>query len=178
MSARFRGIVVAGIAFFLIGGLMEPSPEAAPSRELPTARISPEAVILARPKTTLEEALEGHRVVARPCKRPRSFRRITLKGGTKFAREGEVFAFDKRKIRLGRCEEVEVTLENPDSIRHALKIPGLSPIFNLEFRGSGNRTARFVTPDEDVTLEFRCNVPKHENLGMKGVFIIGRGGSP
>jgi len=51
-------------------------------------------------------------------------------------------------------------------------------MFNLEFRGPGKRTARFVTPDEDVTLEFRCNVPTHEDLGMKGVFIIGRGENP
>ncbi len=98
-----------------------------------------------------------------------------MQAGTKFAREGEVFAFDKRKIRLGKCEEVEVTLENPDSIRHALKILDLNPLFNLEFRGPRKRTARFVTPDDDVTLEFRCNVPKHGDLGMAGVFIVGRG---
>ena len=129
-------------------------------------------------KTTMQEILEGQRAVARSCEEPRGFRRITVNGGTKFAREGEVYAFDKREIRLGRCEEVEITLENGDSIRHALKIPGLNPMLNLEFRGPGKRTDRFVTPDEDITLEFRCNVPKHENVGMEGVFIIGRGESP
>ena len=128
-----------------------------------------------RPGTTPDEALEGNKPVARSCERPRSFRRISLQAGTKFAREGEVFAFDKRKIRLGKCEEVEVTLDNPDSIRHALRILDLNPLFNLEFRGPGMRTARFVTPDADVTLEFRCNVPKHGDLGMAGVFIVGRG---
>ena len=129
-------------------------------------------------KTTMQEILEGQRAVVRSCEKPRSFLRITVNGGTKFAREGEVYAFNKREIRLGRCEEVEITLENGDSIRHALKIPSLDPMFNLEFRGPGKRTARFVTPDEDITLEFRCNVPKHENVGMEGVFIIGRGEGP
>ncbi len=131
-----------------------------------------------RQNTTMKEALEGKQTVSRSCEKPRSFRRVTMNGGTKSAREGEVYAFDKREIRLGRCEKVEVTLANPDSIRHALKIPGLNPMFNLEFRGPGKRTARFVTPDKDVTLEFRCNVPKHEKLGMEGVFIVGRGESP
>ncbi len=178
MSARFRGIVVAGIAFFpLIGGLAGPSPEAAPSRELPAPRASPEAVILARPKTTLEEALESHRAVARSCEKPRSFRRITMRGGTKFARAGEVFAFDKREIRLGRCEEVEITLENTDAVRHALMIPGLNPMFTLEFTGPKKRSARFVTPDEDITLEFHCHVPLHEDMGMHGRLIIGKGGA-
>ncbi len=177
MKTRFLWKVVIGIAFFLIVGLVEPSPEAAPSRELPTPRASPEAVILARPKTTLEEALEGHQVVARSCKKPRGFRRIAMKGGTKFARAGEVFAFDKREIRLGRCEEVEITLENTDAVRHALMLPGLNPMFTLEFTGPKKRSARFVTPDEDITLEFHCHVPLHEDMGMHGRLIIGEGGT-
>ncbi len=127
MKTRFLWKVVIGLELFLIFGWVGQLPEAAPSGELPTPRASPEAVILARPKTTLEEALEGHQAVARSCKKPRGFRRITLKGGTKFARPGEVFAFDKREIRLGRCEEVEITLENTDAVRHALMLPGLNP---------------------------------------------------
>ncbi|MEE9275645.1 MAG: copper-binding protein [bacterium] len=133
-------------------------------------------MILARPKTTLEEALEGHKVVARSCKKPRSFRRITLKAGTQFARAGEVFAFDKREIRLGRCEEVEITLENTDAVRHALMLPGLNPMFTLEFTGPKKRSARFVTPDEDITLEFHCHVETHEEMGMHGRLVIGKGG--
>ncbi len=131
-----------------------------------------------RQKTSLEESLEGHKVVARSCEKPRGFRRITIKAGTKFARAGEVFAFDKRAIRVGRCEELEVVLENLDDVRHALMTPGLNPMFMLEFRGRGTKIARFVTPDEDVTLDFHCHVPTHEDLGMAGVFIVGKGGKP
>ena len=131
-----------------------------------------------RQKTTLEESLEGHRAVARSCEEPRGFRRIAIKGGIKFAQAGEVFAFDKREIRLGRCEEVEITLENTDNVRHALMTPTLNPMFILEFTGPGKQTARFVTPDEDITLEFHCHVPTHEDLGMEGVFVIGKGGKP
>ncbi len=47
----------------------------------------------------------------------------------------------------------------------------------MEFTGSQTRSARFVTPDEDVTLEFHCHVPLHERLGMVGKLIVGKGGT-
>ena len=106
--------------------------------------------------------MEQHRIVATSCEQPRGFRRINMKGGTKFAREGEVFAFEPRLIRAERCEEVEIVLENTDAVRHALMLPGLNPIFTLEFTGRGVKSLRFVTPDEDVTLEFHCHVATHE----------------
>ena len=101
-----------------------------------------------------------------------------MKGGTKFAREGEVFAFEPREIRADRCEEVEIVLENTDAVRHALMLPGLNPMFTFEFTGRGVKSLRFVTPDEDVTLEFHCHVPTHEQLGMHGRLIVGLGGEP
>ena len=125
-----------------------------------------------------EDPLEQHRIVARSCEQPRGFRRIEMKGGTKFAREGEVFAFEPRVIQAGRCEEVEIVLENTDAVRHALMLPGLNPMFALEFTGRGVKSLRFVTPDEDVTLEFHCHVPTHEQFGMLGELIVGKGGKP
>ncbi len=125
-----------------------------------------------------EDPLEQHRIVATSCAQPRSFRRIEMKGGTKFAREGEVFAFTPRVIRAKRCEEVEIVLENTDAVRHALMLPGLNPMFTLEFTGRGIKSLRFVTPDEDVTLEFHCHVPTHEQMGMLGELIVGKGGKP
>ena len=122
--------------------------------------------------------LDEHRPVARSCKKPRGFRRIQMKGGAEFAGEGEVFGFEPKKIKVGRCEEVEVVLENKDTIRHALMIPGLNPMFMVEFRGPGTKTSRFITPDEDITLPFHCHVHTHENMGMEGVFVVGKGGKP
>ena len=122
------------------------------------------------------DALEQHRIVATSCEQPRGFRRIEMKGGAKFAREGEVFAFEPRVIRAERCEEVEIVLESTDSVRYALMLPGLNPMFSLEFTGLGVKRLRFVTPDEDVTLEFHCHVPTHEQLGMLGTLIVGKGG--
>ncbi len=49
-----------------------------------------------------EDQLERHRIVATSCEQPRGFRRIEMKGGTKFARAGEVFAFEPRVIRAER----------------------------------------------------------------------------
>ena len=125
-----------------------------------------------------EDPLEEHRIVATSCEQPRGFRRIEMKGGTRFARDGEVFAFEPRVIRAERCEEVEIVLENTDAVRHALMLPGLNPMFVLEFTGRGVKSLRFVTPDEDVTLEFHCHVPTHEQLGMLGKLIVGKGGEP
>ncbi|MFQ5541992.1 MAG: copper-binding protein, partial [Candidatus Binatia bacterium] len=122
--------------------------------------------------------LEEHRPVARSCEKPRGFRRIHIKGGAEFAGKGEVFGFEPKKIELGRCEEVEVVLENKDAIRHALMTPGLNPMFMLEFRGPGTKISRFITPDEDITLPFHCHVHTHENMGMEGVFVVGKGGKP
>ncbi len=123
-----------------------------------------------------EDPLEEHRIVATSCQHPRGFRRIEMKGGAKFAREGEVFAFQPREIRAERCEEVEIVLENTDAVRHALMLPGLNPMFSLEFTGRGVKSLRFVTPDEDVTLEFHCHVATHEQFGMLGQLIVGKGG--
>ncbi len=125
-----------------------------------------------------EDPLEQHRIVATSCAQPRSFRRIEMKGGAEFARAGEVFAFEPRVIRAQRCEEVEIVLENTDAVRHALMVPGLNPMFALEFTGRGVKSLRFVTPDEDITLEFHCHVPTHERLGMLGELIVGKGGEP
>ncbi len=124
----------------------------------------------------MEDVLEGHRIVATSCKRPRSFRRIKMKGGVTVARPGEVFAFEPRVLRVRRCEEVEIVLENTDAVRHALMVPGLNPMFMLEFRGKRTRSLRFVTPDEDVTLKFHCHVETHEKMGMHGVLVVGEGG--
>ena len=55
-------------------------------------------------------------------------------------------------------------------------LPGLNPMFALEFTGPGTKSLRFVTPDEDVTLEFHCHVPSHEQFGMFGRLIVGKGG--
>ncbi len=170
---RRRESLVLGIIVLALSGAA-PAAGAEPFRGGHSERERSET----REKTSLEESLEGHQVVARSCKKPRGFRRVTMKGGTKFAQAGEVFAFNKREVRLGRCEEVEIVLENTDNVRHALMLPSLNPMFILEFTGPGIQTARFVTPDEDITLEFHCHVPTHEDLGMQGVFIIGKGGAP
>ena len=125
-----------------------------------------------------ESVLDTHQVVAKSCSEPRGFRRIHIRGGTRFAREGEVFAFEPRVINAEPCEEVEIVLENTDSVRHALMLPGLNPMFMLEFTGRGTRIARFVTPDQDITLEFHCHVETHEKMGMHGTLVVGKGGEP
>ncbi len=122
---------------------------------------------------------ERHRPVADSCKaRPRGVRRIIVKAGRQFAREGEVFAFEPRELRAERCQEVEIILENTDEVRHDLMIPGLNPMFALNVLGPDVASARFVTPDEDVTLFLHCHVAIHDKVGMIGKLIVGKGGEP
>jgi FtsP/CotA-like multicopper oxidase with cupredoxin domain/Cu/Ag efflux protein CusF len=125
-----------------------------------------------------QQELAEHRIVATSCATPRGFRRVVMKEGARAAPQGEVYGFEPPVIRAERCEEVEIVLESTDSVRHNLMIPGLDPMFTLEFRGPGVRTARFITPDADVTLPFHCHVPTHEKMGMRGELIVGRGGAP
>lgn len=139
----------------------------------------PEAAASASHGGTSEaHMLDEHRVVAVSCPTPRSFRRIVMREGVNAARTGEVYGFEPRVIHADRCEEVEIVLENTDTVRHALMIPGLDPMFMLEFAGTGTRSARFVTPDADVTLPFHCHVPTHEEMGMAGKLVVGKGGAP
>ncbi len=123
-----------------------------------------------------EAILDTHQIVAKSCERPRSFRRIYMKAGTKFAGKGEAYAFEPRVIRAEPCEEVEIVLDNTDAVRHAFMLPGLNPMFLHELTGPRTRTARFITPDEDITLEFHCHIETHEKMGMDGILIVGKGG--
>jgi Cu/Ag efflux protein CusF/plastocyanin len=125
-----------------------------------------------------DETLDAHRIVATSCPTPKGVRRIVMKEGTRYGRPGQVYGFEPTVIHAERCETVEIVLENSDSVRHALMIPGLNPMFMLEFAGPGTRSARFVTPDEDITLDFHCHVPMHEQMGMRGQLVVGRGGAP
>ena len=131
-----------------------------------------------KPHESAPHALEGHRIVANQCEKPRGLKMVTIRGGTKYAREGEVFAFEPRSLQINRCEEVQVTLINEDQVRHSLMLPGLNPMFAIEFTGPGQKMASFVAPDEDITLEFHCHVETHEKMGMHGRVIVGKGGKP
>jgi Cu/Ag efflux protein CusF/uncharacterized cupredoxin-like copper-binding protein len=119
--------------------------------------------------------LESHKVVATSCREPKSTVRVKIKEGTGAAGTGEVYGFEPRVIHAQPCQRVEVVLENTDPIRHDFMIPGLDPMFALDFRGPGVETASFVTPDHDVTLAFHCHVPTHEEMGMRGLIVVGRG---
>jgi len=125
-----------------------------------------------------DDIMEKHKIAATSCPQPRSTRRIYLREGARYATAGHVYGFEPRVLHAERCEEVEVVLENSDSVRHAFMIPSLNPMFMLEFSGPGTSSARFVTPDQDVTLAFHCHVPTHEEMGMQGEIVVGRGGTP
>jgi Cu/Ag efflux protein CusF len=121
--------------------------------------------------------LERHRIVADACgERARGFRKLTIKAGRAYAQPGEAYGFEPRHLEAGRCEEVEITFEIDDAIRHTFMLPGLNPMFAINFIGPGTRTVSFITPDADVSLFFHCHVPAHDKTGMTGELVIGKGG--
>ena len=127
------------------------------------------------PRQDLIDA-ERHRPLATSCAdHPRSTQRVLVKAGRLYGGAGEVYGFEPRVIHAERCQAVEITLENSDQVRHDLMIPGIEPIFALNFVGPGVQTASFVTPDADITLPFHCHVPAHEKAGMSGLLIVGAG---
>jgi len=120
-----------------------------------------------------------HRPVAEACtEAPHGTRRILVRAGRKYAREGEIFGFEPRELHAERCEDVEIILDNEDEVRHDLMIPGLNPIFSLNVLGPDANAARFITPDQDITLFLHCHVPIHDRIGMIGTLVIGKGGEP
>jgi Cu/Ag efflux protein CusF len=127
------------------------------------------------PRQDLLDA-ERHRIVASPCADwPRSFQRIHVKAGRHYAAEGEVYSFEPRELRVERCQQVEIELENTDEVRHDFMVAGLSPMFDVSLVGRGTKSARFVTPDEDITLLVHCHVPAHDKVGMLAKLVVGNG---
>jgi FtsP/CotA-like multicopper oxidase with cupredoxin domain/Cu/Ag efflux protein CusF len=120
--------------------------------------------------------LHRHHPVADSCaERPRLSQTVHVGAGSKFARPGEVFAFEPRTIRVGRCVAVTLIFDNTDDVRHEFMIPGLNPLFAMSVLGPGSTQATFVTPDRDVTMLFHCHVSTHERHGMLGLLVVGKG---
>ena len=137
----------------------------------------PARVVLTQPPRLDLIETERHRTVATACaQKAKGFRQIRLKAGRAYAGPGEAYGFEPRQLNVGRCEEIELVLENEDNVRHDFMIAGLSPMFSLNFVGPGAQTARFISPDADITLSFHCHVAAHDKVGMNGEIIVGRGG--
>ncbi len=150
--------------------------DAAPLVSRPDLDYPIRAVVTDPPRLDLIE-VERHRTVATTCMtKAKSIRQIRLKAGRAHARPGEAYGFEPRELNVGRCEEIELALENEDDIRHDFMIAGLAPMFSLNFVGPGTESARFISPDADVTLTFHCHVAAHDKVGMMGELIVGRGG--
>lgn len=74
------------------------------------------------------------------------------------------------EISAAPGQKINITITNDGLVRHNLEIPELNIDVNIEVGES--KTVSFVAT-ESGTLEFICNEPGHEELGMIGTITIG-----
>lgn len=76
---------------------------------------------------------------------------------------------------------VAIDFTNPSSLDHTFSIDAISSdnvtYFNIFVKAGTNGTSNFLTPNVDVTLKYYCQVPGHEQDGMYGSLIVGKGSS-
>ncbi|MDS0477055.1 multicopper oxidase domain-containing protein [Natrinema sp. 1APR25-10V2] len=118
------------------------------------------------------------------CTNVQGNKHVTIKAGTEYADEGEMFGFSTDTITAEPCTRVTVTLENHDDVRHQWMIHGLPEatypmkMFNLEARANGTVTGTFITPSFEQSLLVHCSLPQHEQKGMHGRLVIGSPADP
>ncbi len=108
---------------------------------------------------------------------------ITVHAGRKYAARfnGKIFAYDQQQWNVAPCSRVKITLINDDSIRHQLMIHGLPPrlhpagMFHLELYGRGTISGTLIMPKESKTYLVHCEVPQHQEHGMKAQLKVAGG---
>jgi PGF-CTERM protein len=107
--------------------------------------------------------------------------RVTVRGGTAVADEGDAFGFDPDRIQAPPCSRLVVTFVNSDDVRHQFMVHGLPTevypmgMFTIEVDGPGRLTGSFVTPAKNYTMHTHCSLPQHQQKGMQMSLVVGDG---
>jgi PGF-CTERM protein len=115
------------------------------------------------------------------CDAVEATRRVTVRGGTAVADEGDAFGFDPERIQAPPCSRLVVTFVNVDEVRHQFMVHGLPRevypmgMFTIEVDGPGRLTGSFVTPAKNYTLHTHCSLPQHQQKGMQMSVVVGDG---
>lgn len=119
----------------------------------------------------------------RDCKEISGDHRITVRAGTRYARDypDTVFGMDTHEWRVPPCSRVHVTFINEDAVRHQWMIHGLprylypQGMFHLEAAGGTERSGVFIVPSDDRTYLVHCDLAQHMERGMKAQLVVGGG---
>jgi PGF-CTERM protein len=107
--------------------------------------------------------------------------RVTVRGGTAVADEGDAFGFDPERIQAPPCTRLVVEFVNSDDVRHQFMVHGLPTevypmgMFTIEVDGPGRLTGSFVTPAKNYTMHTHCSLPQHQQKGMQMSLVVGDG---
>lgn len=84
--------------------------------------------------------------------------------------EASEFSFRPAEIRVERDETVRLELVNAGQISHNLHLDGVD-VKTETVQAGATDTIEF-TASESGTIRFHCNVPGHEEAGMKGRLVV------
>lgn len=82
--------------------------------------------------------------------------------------------FEPGKIEVKVGQPVKLTLENPDSQEHDLRITGVAAQEVKLKVAPGKSGAVEFTPTKEGTFEMICTIPGHKDAGMKGSVVVNK----
>lgn len=80
--------------------------------------------------------------------------------------------FEPGSLEVKVGQPVKLTLENPDSQEHDLRIAGVADKeVKLKVAPGKNGTVEF-TPTKEGSFDFICTIAGHKEAGMKGTIVV------
>ncbi len=108
---------------------------------------------------------------------------LTIRAGREHAKKfpGKMFAYDRQEWRVKPCAKINITFINDDHIRHQMMIHGLpgylypEGMLHLELFGHGQLRASLILPSRKKTYLVHCELPQHQEKGMKAQLKVDGG---
>ena len=108
---------------------------------------------------------------------------ITIRAGHEHAKKfpGKMFAYDQQEWNVKPCAKINITFVNDDHIRHQMMIHGLpgylypDGMLHLELYGHGQLKASLIVPSRKKTYLVHCELPLHQEKGMKAQLKVDGG---
>lgn len=119
----------------------------------------------------------------RDCKAISETVELTIRAGREHAKKypGRMFAYDQQEWNVKPCAKLNITFINDDHIRHQMMIHGLpgylypDGMVHLELFGHGQLKASMIVPGRKTTYLMHCELPQHQEKGMKAQLKVDGG---